>query len=229
MSDNNYEELIRKACWRKNGVWGTELPRCEKLRYVRHCRNCEVFEQAAFQAFSPEQQKKDLSTTVGENDKHARFENRLAVLPFRISRYCFSIPINSVVSISDQVAIHSIPFNRNPVIKGMIAINHEVYPFMSLSDLLSLDMLLDAQQIRKLRGLYKRILVVNLGGRCIAFYVDEVYPIFHYLKSAVKKPEGKFPFERQTEGFLENNQNWCSDCYLIGLNQFSAELEHTFL
>jgi len=225
MKDNDNAELINKACWRKNGVWGTELPRCEKLRYVRHCRNCDVFEQAALQAFSVNQHSNN-NMDIGGADAP---QGDTAVLPFRIASYCFAIPINSVVTISDQVAIHSIPFNRNPVIKGMIAINHEVYPFMSLSDLLSLELLLDAQQIRMLRGLYKRILVINLGGRCVAFYVDEVYPIYHYLKSSVQVPKGKNMFEKQTDGYLFNNQNWCSDCYLLSLDQFSDELEHTFL
>jgi len=212
-------EAIQKSCWRRNGVWGTELPRCEKLRYVNHCRNCEVFEAAAEEAFSASRKAIDDGELIDESDIE-----RQALLPFRLSTYCLSVPANSVLTISGQVALHSIPFNANSVVKGLVAINQEVYPLLDMSALLCLDAASDVDKLKKLRGLYKRILVVNFENQSMAFYVDEVYQIHHFTEHYLLT-DSSARFVRFTNGYLKNNDAWCDNCHLLNLSELSMELE----
>ncbi len=219
MNDNKKFQLIEKSCWRKNGVWGTEQPRCEKLKYVNHCRNCDVFEIAAVKSFSVARKE------IEENSILDVDIDRQSYLPFRLSTCCFSIPTTSVITISDQISLHSIPFNKNRVIRGLVAINHEVYPLLNMPDLLSLNSDEDVVRLRGLRKLYKRVLVVNLGEQCVAFYVDDVYPIHHFSENSIEESKSSTGFFKMTRGFLKKIDAWCDDCFLLSLSDLSIELE----
>ena len=131
---NNNSPFYDKPCWRKNGVWGNEKPRCEKLKFVEHCRNCNVFEDAAREALvegATDYVSDDGSFSFDDLIQKQRLSGDKSILPFRLEGYCFSIPTTKIVTIHDHVPIHSIPFNRNPVIKGVVAINHEIFTFIN--------------------------------------------------------------------------------------------------
>lgn len=221
-----------KPCWRINGVWGNEKPRCDKLKFVGHCRNCDVFEDAA-------------RATIVEGEGHAEYsgdslsfddliqQQRLSgdrsILPFRLEESCFAIPTNKVITIHDQIPIHSIPFNRNSAVKGIVAINHEIFSFVNIVELLSLPPAEKTESKNLVRGLYKRVLVVDFNGRTMAFYVDEVYPIFRYYRQAVNEELPGSYLQSLTKGRLLKENDWCSDCHLIDLESVSNEFENTFL
>jgi len=219
MNDEKKLQQIDKSCWRKNGVWGAELPRCEKLKYFIHCRNCDVFERAAVESFSVALKEIEDSSILDVNIKQQSY------LPFRLSTYCFSVPTNSVITISDQVSLHSIPFNNNGVIRGLVAINHEVYPLLNLPDLLSLKSDENIVKLRGLRKLYKRVLVVDLGEQCVAFYVDDVYPIHHFSENSIEESKSTTGLFKLTRGFLKKRDAWCDNCFLLSLSGLSIELE----
>ena len=215
-------------CWRRIGIWGNESTRCEKLKYVKHCRNCEVFEQVARVAMTERRKKSEGNELSIESlvEKEALSGN-LSLMPFRIGNKCIAVPSSSVITISDQVAIHTIPYNTNPVIKGLVAINHEVYTFISISKLLNLGPRVLSANVKKLHSLFKRTLVVDLEGRSIVFYVDEVYPIHRYFKKDVSKPDKKRIKIDIFHGVVKNKGEWCDDCQLLSLPLTSKQLEAT--
>ncbi len=228
----HYSQEIEKPCWRKNGVWGNEKPRCEKLKFVDHCRSCNIFEEAARAAMvagSVDQEEIDEGLTIDDLVQRQRLAGDKSVLPFRLKQYCFAIPSNKIITIHDQVPIHSIPFNRNPVIRGVVAINHEIYTFVNFSQLLSLPPAAQGDLQDKTRRLYKRILVVDFNSRILAFYVDEVYQIYRYYKEAVNEEKTKNIFSKISEGYLLEEKSWCDDCYILDLKKISSEFENTFL
>ena len=224
--DKKNEEANQQDCWRRIGIWGNESTRCEKLKHVKHCRNCEVFEQTARVALT-ERRKNAKSKELSIEDLIEResLAGNLSVLPFRIGNKCFAVPSNAVNTISDQVAIHSIPYNTNPVIKGLVAINHEVYTFVSLTKLLNLGPRKLSANVQKLHSLFKRTMVVNLEGRTIVFYVDEVYPIHRYFEKNIQASEENSTIAPVLGGILKNKGDWCSDCHLLSLSLTSKQLE----
>jgi len=224
--DKKNDESNQQDCWRRIGIWGNESTRCEKLEYVKHCRNCEVFEQTARVALTERRKNansKELS--IEELIEKETLAGNLSVMPFRIGNKCFAVPSSAVNTISDQVAIHSIPYNTNPVIKGLVAINHEVYTFVSLTQLLNLGPRKLSANVQKLHSLFKRTMIVNLEGRTIVFYVDEVYPIYRYFKKNIQASEKDSTVAPVLRGILKNKGDWCSDCHLLSLSLTSKQLE----
>jgi len=224
--DKKNDESNQQDCWRRIGIWGNESTRCEKLKYVKHCRNCEVFEQTARVALT-ERRKNSNSKELSIEDliEKETLAGNLSVMPFRIGNKCFAVPSSAVNTISDQVAIHSIPYNTNPVIKGLVAINHEVYTFVSLTQLLNLGPRKLSANVQKLHSLFKRTMVVNLEGRTIVFYVDEVYPIYRYFEKNIQASEKNSTIAPVLKGILKNKGDWCSDCHLLSLSLTSKQLE----
>jgi len=221
-----------KPCWRKNGIWGNETPRCEKLKFVEHCRNCDVFEDAAKDAINSD------STKVGVDGELLSFEELvqrqrssgdLSILPIRLEQYCFAIPCNRIITIHDHIPIHSVPFNKNPVIKGVAAINHEIFTFVNIVELLSLPPSEKQDTSGREIGLYKRALVVDFNSRILAFYVDEVYQISRYYEPAVNEElPGSF-LNVVSSGRLLAEEEWCGDCHILDVEKVSNEFERTFL
>lgn len=224
--DKNIHES-EQDCWRRIGIWGAESTRCEKLKFVKHCRNCDVFEQAArVSSFERRKNSSGDELSIDELIEKETLAGNKSVMPFRVNNLCFAIASSAILTISDQVAIHSIPHNSNPVIKGLVAINHEVYTFISLRRLLNLDQ--RTSDKNKLHSLYKRTLVVDLGDRTVVFYVDEVYQIHRYFEKNILPGENSSGL-KVFQGELKNKGDWCSDCYLLDLNLLARKLEATSL
>lgn len=230
MKINQDTAFDNKPCWRKNGVWGDEKPRCEKLKVVEHCRNCDVFEQAARAVIVDdvtENHPGNETLTFDDLVQRQRLSGDKSILPFRLGQYCFAIPATHIVTVHDHVPIHSIPFNLNPVVNGVVAVNHEIFTFINIVELLSLSFAekTDGQAI--VRGLYKRILVVDFDSRIMAFYVDEVYPIYRYFHQAVNEElPGDF-FQTLSQGRLSKEGTWCDDSHILDLEKIADKFENT--
>ncbi|HFE37338.1 MAG TPA: chemotaxis protein CheW [Gammaproteobacteria bacterium] len=215
----------RQDCWRKIGIWGNESTRCEKLKLVKHCRNCEVFEQATRVAMTERRIKSDGSDlTIEELVEKKTASGNKSLMPFRISNQCFAVPCSAVTTISDKVAIHSIPHNQSLLVKGLVAINHEVYTFISLEDLLGLERYKPTANESQLHSLFNRMLVVDFLGREVVFYVDEVYQIYRYFENVVRDVDSGFSNANLLQGVIENSGSWCGDCHILNLGLVSNQL-----
>ncbi|MDH5257722.1 MAG: chemotaxis protein CheW, partial [Gammaproteobacteria bacterium] len=215
-----------------NGIWGNEKPPCEKLKLVEHCRNCDVFAEAARAEIvkdSVDFYSDGDALSIDDLVQKQRLAGDKSILPFRLEKYCFAIPSKKIITIHDQIPIHSIPFNRNPVIKGVVAINHEIYTFVNIVDLLSLPPSEKSEIHEKTRGFYKRVLVVDFDSRILAFYVDEVYQIFRYYHQAVNEEMPGSFLNSVSKGRLLEEKDWCDDCHILDLKKISSEFENTFL
>lgn len=208
------------TCWRTYGTWSAE-PSCEKLKYVTHCRNCDVFENAARQSWENKKKAKietDVSVfSIEDLIEKEKSAGDHSALPFRMGHHCLAVPSKSIISITDNVSSHSIPYNKNPVLKGLVAINNEVYTLVNFAHLLGLQSDKGKADPRIRR--YKRVLVLNLMASKIAFYADEVYQIHRYFEKLVMNPVGEErSLSKLTGGILENLGEWESDCCLLDLN-----------
>ncbi len=218
-----------KPCWRINGVWGNEKPRCEKLQFISHCRSCDVFEQAAREAMAGSPGVNPATSSIDDLVQQQRLSGDKSILPFRLEGFCLGIAVDKIVTIHDHIPIHSIPFNKSTVIKGVVAINHEIFSFINAAELLSLPPVDKADFKNVSKGLYKRVLVVNFNKRVMAFYVDEVYPVYRYYRQAVNENPEAISLVSFTHGRLLADSDWCSDCYILDLELLSNEFESSFL
>ncbi len=220
------------ACWRLYGIWSAE-PSCEKLTYVKHCRNCDVFGNAARQsldASSAESPPKGFGAfSIEELIEKEKVAGDNSALPFRVRGNCFAVPSESIVTITDTVAVHSIPHNKNPVLKGLVAINNEIYSLIDIALLLGVKTAPLTVTNTAKKGLFKRILVVNLGQRFVAFYVDEVYQIHRYFAKYLQAVKSQSSSQANDEvlphGILGNFGQWESDCMLLNLQTLQSTFE----
>jgi len=138
-----------------------------------------------------------------------------SLLPFRIGEQCIAVPSSTVLTISDQVAIHSIPHNKSVIIKGLVAINHEVYTFIQLDKLLGIEVSKLNSCEAALPSLFIRTLVVDFSGWVVVFYVDEVYQIHRYPKADIMSADNNIFNVIFLQGIVENKGLWCGDCHLL--------------
>ncbi len=224
-------ETNTKPCWRRNGTWGDEKPRCDKLKFVEHCRNCSVFENAAREAMSTDNVEKGFNGELLSFDalvQRQRSSGDVSILPVRLEQYCIAIPCSQIITIHDHVPIHTVPFNLNSIVKGVVAINHEIYTFINFGSLLSLPPATKSKLKNREIGLYKRVIVVNFDSRIMAFYVDEVYPIFRYFEAAVNELASDSFLQHLSSGYLLEEKEWCGDCHIVDFLKVSKIFEKTF-
>lgn len=215
------------ACWRLYGTWSGQ-PSCEKLKFVTHCRNCDVFENAARQTMERRnsQAKSGLTVfSIEELIEKEKSSGDCSALPFRVGAHCFAVPSSSIETITDNVAVHSIPYNSNPILKGLVAINNEIYTLVNIPHLLGVAAEGMSTSTNSKKGLYKRVVVVNLGEHCIAFYVDEVYQIHRYFQKFVQQVEEDAPVIEIAAGMLDNYGSWETDCILLDLPALESHFE----
>ena len=215
------------SCWREKGTWSSS-PSCEQLKVVAHCRNCEVFKQAAQKIFAERHKLNGNETapfSIEDLIEKEKVIGDVSALPFRIGSTCLAVPSENVVTITDTVAVHAIPYNKSEVLKGLAAINNEIYSYLNLSRLINLDEGHKRDDKKYKRGLYKRILVVDLGSKVIAFHVDEVYQIYHYFEKSIQALTPGSAFQTLIKGLFNNEGLWDDDCYLLNLASVQAAFE----
>ncbi len=153
---------------------------------------------------------------ISTSDQQFHVEGE-SLLPFRIGNQCVAVPSSAVLTISDQVAIHSIPYNTSVVIKGLVAINHEVYTFIQLDKLLGIEVNKLNSYEAELPSLFIRTLVVDFSGWVVVFYVDEVYQIHRYSKSDIMPADNNIFDVTFLQGIVENKGPWCGKCHLLDM------------
>jgi len=219
------------SCWRRIGVWGQERPRCVELERVVHCRNCEVFAQAAQAVFtrraedSPDPVEPSTPTAV------ERAKGDAACLPFRIGSLWLALPAASVVAIADRMPLHSIPHRRDGVVLGLAPINGEIVVAISLVGLLGQNGsdLTNAAALN--RGVYARRVVVSARARRVAFDVDEVRGVQRFFRVQLSDPKRVFDpiLAAQLEGAIGLDDRAGAMIGVIDLRAFLGALDRVLV
>ncbi len=176
---------LSQACWRTVGVWGNQLPRCSLLDNVTHCRNCGVFKQAAdtLQMSSSHETSLLVPEELPAGDQ--------AALLFRLGKQWFGIPPKTVDLVAPLSKIHRLPRQERPYIRGIVAINGEIYSCLALEKLFGL-VLSNKDNSTTAVNIYKRLLLVNFGRWRFVFLVDELTDIYRFFKHDIVEVATQF-------------------------------------
>lgn len=206
--------LVEQACWRHIGVWGTEQHRCEKLESIRHCRNCDVFSEAAKTVFRRESTEVELFERSLDLYHCTEFERKLgdiSVLPFRIGCNWFCVYPKEVVSISQSTVVHSIPNRKSNFVRGLVAVDGAIYTSIALDSLLKENCDSGTPEVREKRpGVFARTVILQTGRKRLAVNVDEVRNVYQYDSNEIKPPSDKVP--KELSSFIE--KEYVFDSYL---------------
>jgi chemotaxis-related protein WspD len=187
-----------RDCWNQIGVWSKQPTKCEKLREVIHCRNCDVYTKAgrkviekAVPAEYLAQWTKSYSQTIP-----ATVKKQCSVVMFRVAAEWFCLPTVYCESVENRGSIHSIPRYSNQLLLGIVNIQGTVQLCFSLNRLLHVP-LDNHDELNKI-GVYRRLLVLNYNHQYYVFPVDEVGGIERIDDTNLERPPATLS-QRQAE------------------------------
>ena len=190
MNQGLIKALVDQACWRQIGVWGKDSTRCEKLESVRHCRNCEVFSEAAKRVFQRESSEVELferSLDLFHTSGVSAHQGDVALLPFRMANTWFCVQPNEVVTVAKDTQVHSIPNRAEGFLLGLVPVEGAIYSCIDLASLFELETI-EGSELPHGAGVFKRTLILHIGNKRLAIKVDEVRNFIYFEENAAKDP-----------------------------------------
>jgi len=163
-----------KDCWNQIGVWSQKPDKCEKLREVIHCRNCDVYTKAGRKVIEkrlPAEYITQWSKSFALTPREV-LQGQSSVIVFRLGGEWFCLPTMYCESVENPSLIHSVPRYSNQLFQGIVNIKGNLQLCFSLDSLLQVapD---DNGSLGKI-GVYKRLLVLKYNQQYYVFPVDEV-------------------------------------------------------
>ncbi|XLZ72408.1 chemotaxis protein CheW [Massilia sp. SR12] len=206
------------ACWNRIGIAGDHS--CEILKQAVHCRNCEVYANAAV---------RNLQRPVGQGYMRAWAEHFCvpedqgasldsSCVAFRIGREWLALPTSMFQQIAPKAIPHRLPHRSARGLRGVVNAGGKLYPCISLADLLGIDEA--GGEARAGRHTFARMLLVRWEEQTYALPVAELHGIIRYASSALKPPAATINkgIERYLAGVLTQDdlQVGCLDDSLLG-------------
>ncbi len=204
------------GCWKKIGIYGDSS--CARLPEHGHCRNCDEYSSAAKSLFDREVPSEELRTWTEQlaQVKQKQLLQTVSVVVLRVKSEWLALPIQYFQEAFDPRPVHSVPFRTNEVFRGLVNVNGELLPCISLANLLRLT---DGQEAstgrRKSPG---RMVVVDKGKDRFVFAADEVLGVRQFAPELILKPpstlakcpesfsRGVIEIEAKTIGWLDEEK-----------------------
>ncbi len=191
-------------CWKTNGVWSPASQRCEKLKSVVHCRNCEIFMQAGRDLLErpmPENYRQEW-TKVMATQKEQEKLGTISVIIFRIAKELFALPTRILAEIIAIQPMHSIPHRKNPILIGLVNVHGEIQLCVSLQVLLEVA----AQPVSSYDKSQQRMIVIDHQDEQWVFPVDEIRGIYRMHPSTLKN--APVTVSKSNAAFTKGLFNW---------------------
>lgn len=205
-------------CWNRIGVSGDQS--CEKLARHVHCRNCEVYADAA-QANMQRAVDDDYKREWADHFRRVDDDSALldaSCLVFRIGREWLSLPTAMLQSVAPQAAPHRLPHRHARELCGIVNVGGTLHPCMSLGALLGID---ESETVAAAdRHIFPRLLVVRWDEQSFALPVADLHGIVRYASATVQPPAATINkgLQRYLSGVLSHADLHigCLDAPLIG-------------
>jgi len=183
MKDKQMNPEQINDCWNTIGVWGDHSPRCEKLKSLIHCRNCDVYSHTGSLLLDRPSEAEYLKEWE-ENLAQPRHENDLnlkSALVFRMGDEWFALASRFVKEITHCDKHHSLPHRKNHVLRGLVNVRGELILNVSLGYLFKIN----KSELANKHS-HERYVVIDDGEEKFAFPVTEVREIIHYNTDSIQ-------------------------------------------
>lgn len=210
--------LQAERCWKKIGVFGDRS--CEQLKSHRHCRNCEAYSEAAKSLFDrqvPDEELQAWTEQLAEG-KEVEVIGSISVLMFRVLGEWLALPTEYFKEVVDIRPAHPVPFRSNKVLLGLVNINGELIPCLSLVHLLKLEEASSSERDAGTGKGHRRLVVVERNRQRFVVPVDEILGVRRIrseqverapstvTKSPVALNRGIFEIEGKRIGWLDEDR-----------------------
>ncbi|MCS7091024.1 MAG: chemotaxis protein CheW [Verrucomicrobiota bacterium] len=159
---------VRSKCWRVRGIWGDRS--CEKLWQVRHCSDCDLFQDAAWSAIMRGAgQRPDVACPGSGTIERAGVDNRASLLVFELDGCLWAVEVQYVVEVTGPLPFHRIPRKRGLAICGIVQWRGSVLCCFSLREVMGRP----EPSIRHGGMAGPRVVVIEYKGRKMTLPVDK--------------------------------------------------------
>lgn len=104
--------------------------------------------------------------------------DKLSVLVFRLGVEWLALPTIYLKEVTQRRVVHSIPHRASPILKGIVNLNGELKLYVSLHELLQID-LPKEQEKGRLAYQRNRMMAIAKDGELWVFPVDEIDGIYY--------------------------------------------------
>ncbi|VXC04899.1 chemotaxis protein CheW [Pseudomonas sp. 8O] len=189
-------------CWNRIGVFGDK--RCPQLERHIHCRNCEVYGEAAIALLDRygsalERGDDDYAQSGTEEVQGAQ----RSLLIFRLGEQWLAIATRCLAEVMPVSPIHVLPHRNSRGLLGVTNVRGTLVACLSLAELLDLDTQQDAR--RGERRVIPRMLILESDSGPLVTPVDEVSGIQRIPVTRISsaKHDDKRAISRFTAGVLQ--------------------------
>jgi chemotaxis-related protein WspD len=186
MSSPGDHLLAGHDCWNSIGVRGDQS--CVKLATHIHCRNCEVYAEAAQRNLQRPVDAAYRAAWAAElrQPLAVRSDTDAAALVFRIGAEWLALPTAMVVQVAPLAPVHRLPHRTTEALLGVVNAGGKLMPAIALGQLLGID----AGAAPPVRGrqTFARLLIIRSDGQQFALPVADLDDIVHYRRAALHLP-----------------------------------------
>lgn len=174
---------VMAHCWRKIGVYGGDHS-CVLIAQAHHCRNCQVFQDAARGAFAveaPEDEEAHEFAPAGEPS--------VSLLVFRLGESWFGLPTGSLAELAGNGAVRRVAHRSRGALEGLVGVRGELHLCVSLLERFGLG----ARDAQRAVPTARLVLVRDGSDSLLAFRADQVLGLRSAPQSAVEAPPETLP------------------------------------
>lgn len=215
MNTMKIDDDLHAKCRKRIGVYGDSS--CPELEKYSHCQNCPKFLAAGKHLYDRGIPPETLEewTVLYSSAKKDEVQGDLPVVVFRLKKEWLALKASFFQEATELHPVHIIPLRSNKVFRGLVNINGELIPCISVVDIIGLP---DEDVDVSTRKVYRRMCVLNNGGERFAIPVDEVRGIRRIVSDTLLNPPATiakslitfsvkcFSLEELTVGLLDENK-----------------------
>lgn len=161
---------ILDHCWRRIGVYGGDQS-CPLLVEALHCRNCQIFSNAARTLFDRES---GIDAGEAERIRTDADDGLRSALVFRLGEQWLGLPPALVAEVAARQPVRRLAHRTTGRLEGVVNVRGELHLCVSLGELLGLGTRGDNGESARM------VLVRDNDGQVLAFRCEEVLGLQQY-------------------------------------------------
>lgn len=169
-------------CWRRIGVYGGDHS-CALLAETLHCRNCQVFADAARTMFARESEPESAAEWKDARDVEGEVRGALV---FRLGPQWLGLPPALVAEVAARQPVRRLAHRTTGRLEGVVNVRGELHLCVSLGELLGLGRTGEGEA-------GSRMVLVRGEARVLAFRCDEVLGLQHFPAADLQPPPDTLP------------------------------------
>ncbi len=175
------------ACWKEQGIVGNAS--CSHLKKFGHCRHCPEYTRAGRRLFDrpiPKGLAEEWAAVLA-GEKEVDNPESVSVVVFRLHNQLLALPSTFFIKAQEARPVQRLPGRRNHVLKGLVNVDGELLPCVSLVAIMAVDQAVGGVSLEQQD--YPRQMVVAQAAERFVFPVDEALGVHRILPTPLRSAD----------------------------------------